>query len=281
MSTEKPENSSPESQPQEKAAIPVINPEKQEDISNPENSKQIIYISQDSTDQIKNLFQPLKDEISTIDLVYEGVVSIPTEEEKIIIKKEIPGEKIKTTTKTTTVTTRTIKIVNGKEVSSTENVTTTVEKSQDKINGEKPVIKEIIINKEETNNNINNKEKNDSVNMAQSNVTFGAPDNINNYNSILTSSNVTFGFNNNNTKVNLNENNNNSNMSDSVDKSSEHGNNIVIEVNKEINEENKNEKEPQIKFGFKPNNSNVEQKEIKLDDNNVKFGFNKDIKDNK
>ena len=283
MSTEKPENSEPQSELQEKAAIPVLNPEKQEDISNPKISQQIIYISQDSTDQIKNLFQPLKDEISTIDRVYEGGVSIPMEEEKIIIKKEIPGEKIKTKTKTTTVTTRTIKIVNGKEVSSTENVTTTVEKSQDKINGEKPVIQEIIIKKEETNNNINNKEKNGTVNMAQSNVTFGAPENINNYNSILTSSNVTFGFNNtNNTKVNLNnENNNNSNMSDSVDKSSEQGNNIVIEVNKEINEENKNEKEPQIKFGFKPNNSNVEQNEIKLDDNNVKFGFNKDIKDNK
>ena len=284
MSTEKPENTEPQSELQEKAAIPVLNPEKQEDISNPENSKQIIYISPDSTDQIKNLFQPLKDEISTIDRVYEGGVSIPMEEEKITIKKEIPGEKIKTTTKTTTVTTRTIKIVNGKEVSSTENVTTTVEKSQDKINGEKPIIKEIIIKKEETNNNINNKEKNGTVNMAQSNVTFGAPDNINNYNSILTSSNVTFGFNNtNNTKVNLNNenNNNNSNMSDSVDKSSEHGNNIVIEVNKEINEKNKNEKEPQIKFGFKPNNSNVEQKEIKLDDNNVKFGFNINNIDNK
>ena len=282
MSTENPENSNVESQSQEKPAIPVVNPEKQEELTTPKISSQKLYISQDSTDQIKNMFQPLKDEISTIDRLYEGSVSIPTEEEKIIIKEEIPGEKIKTTTKTTTVTTRTIKIVNGKEVSSTENVTTTVEKNQEKINGEKPIIKEIIINKEETNNNINNKEKNDSINMIQSNVTFGAPDNINNYNSILTSSNVTFGFNNNN-KVNLNNenNNNNSNISDSVDKSSEQGNNIVIEINKEINEENKNEKEPQIKFGFKPNNLVVEQKELKLDDNNVKFGFNKNNNDNK
>ena len=91
MSTENPENSNVESQSQEKPAIPVVNPEKQEELTTPKISSQKLYISQDSTDQIKNMFQPLKEEISTIDRLYEGSVSIPTEEEKIIIKEEIPG----------------------------------------------------------------------------------------------------------------------------------------------------------------------------------------------
>ena len=275
MSTE---NTQPEQSPTEN---PVSDPKPQsQEKKEIPNQPQKEEISPDSVDLIKNLIQPLNNNISDIDLIYQKAEEIPIEEQNKIIIKEIPGKSVKTTTTTKTVTTTTTIIKDGKETSTTEKVTTVDEKKEiNEGNKEgKTTIKTVIINdkgqNEENINNINiNKEQNEENINFVSNVTFGAPEQ-NNYQSTLLGSNVTFGVN--NTNINLNSNINNSNMSDSADKSSETGNNPPIESKIE-EDKNKEENISEIKFGFKPTQENNDikekEKEKPLDEKNVKFGF--------
>ena len=285
MSAENPENlqSSPkevtDSIPNPQNPIQEVNP------ISPELKK----ISPDSIDHKKILFQPINDQISKIDTIYENATKVKSSlnKESEIIIKEIPQiittEKIVTTTKTV--------IKDGKETSTTTIKKEIIEENNDKNNNGniKDKIEEIIINnnneiKEENESNINNIDNSGF----QSNVTFGAPQQINNYNPILTSSNISFGVNNSGiNSLNKNENiSHNSNISDSNDKSSEQSNNIIIDIKKENDNENiNNNKEPQIQvnFGFKagdPSEKN-EIKEIKLVENDIKFGFVPEKKNDK
>ena len=285
MSAENPENL--QSSPKE-VSDSIPNPQNPIQEVNP-ISPELKKISPDSIDHKKILFQPINDQISKIDTIYENATEVKSSlnKELEIIIKEIPQvittEKIVTTTKTV--------IKDGKETSTTTIKKEIIEENNDKNNNGniKDKIEEIIINnnneiKEENENNINNIDNSGF----QSNVTFGAPQQINNYNPILTSSNISFGVNNSGIN-NLNKNENishNSNISDSNDKSSEQSNNIIIDIKKENDNENiNNNKEPQIQvnFGFKagdPSEKN-EIKEIKLVENDIKFGFVPEKKNDK
>ena len=254
-------------------------------IPNPENpsqdmssiSSELKKILPDSIDHKKIMFQPINAQISKIDSIYNNateVSSLSNNESKIIIK-EIPQiitkKKIVTTTKTL--------IKNGKETTTTSTKEEIIEENNEKDNNGNIMnnIEEIII---ENNNEINGENNNNINNIHdsafQSNVTFGAPEQNNNYNSMLTSSNVTFGVNNSNIN-NLNKNelkSHNSNISDSNDKSSEQSNNIIIEIKKE-NENINDNNNINVNFGFKgvAPSKNKENQEIKLTENNIKFGF--------
>ena len=110
MSTE---NTQPEQSPTEN---PVSDPKPQsQEKKEIPNQPQKEEISPDSVDLIKNLIQPLNNNISDIDLIYQKAEEMPIEEQNKIIIKEIPGKSVKTTTTTKTVTTTTTIIKKGKE----------------------------------------------------------------------------------------------------------------------------------------------------------------------
>ena len=283
--------------------IPEQNPNNQNppEEEHPEQPQKKEYIP-DTIDHLKNMIQPLNDNISDINLVLEKGDIVPNEkenEEEKINTKEVVNKVITKTTITTTTTTKIIK--DGKETSTTE--TTIKEKKESKEGGnEINIINKLdnIDNKEEKeenkieeknddeNKNINiTKEQNElsKIDMA-SNITFGAPENLN-YNSTLNASNVTFGVNNSNINLNQNNINNNSNISDSDNKSSEAGNNVIAEQKSENeNEKDLNENQEKIKFGIVDNTQekndkgeiesspNQAQELPKLDENQVKFGVN-------
>ena len=299
--------------PQKDDSEKVPNPPNQIQEENPEQPQKI-EISQDSIDQVKNMIQPMGDKISKIDSIFESAESVPVGKKNIIIKKEIPGKQI-TTSKSTKTTTKTITktiIINGVPTTTTEKVITVEENNENKEGenvGNTIIKKDIIIdnNKSDLNNEEKEikaenddeikiniiKEQNDSPNMdMMSNVTFGAPDKID-YKSTISGSNFTFGVNNSNVNLNQNNINNNSNISDSVDKSSETGNNIIIEQkNENDSDNNQNQNDIKIKFGFKGTQNindkgeidSIPKKEenLKLVDNIIKFGYieNKDNKEN-
>jgi len=310
MSTENLQN---DQLPQNDDSDKVPNPQNQIQEENPEQPQKI-EILQDSTDQVKNMIQPLGDKISKIDSIFQRAEAVPVGEQNIIITKEIPGKQITTTksTKTTTTTTTTTIIKNGVPTTTTEKVITVEENNENKEteNNGNTLIKKVIINENDKNDNNNNEEKeikpenddeikinvikeqNDSPNSDMiSNVIFGAPDKID-YKSTISDSNFTFGVNNSNVNLNQNNINNNSNISDSVDKSSETGNNIIIEQkNENDSDNNQNQNDIKIQFGFKETQNINDKGEIKstpkkeenlkLVDNIIKFGYveNKDNKE--
>ena len=284
---------------------------------NPSNTSQVqeenadqpqkIIISPDSVDQIKNVIQPLKNDITEIDSTFDKFNVVPKEEENLIVTKEIPGKKTVKTTTTTTTTTITTIIKNGEKTTSTEKVTTVEEKKESKEgdNEGNTKIETVVIKDkgedDEKLNNINNINKiiinkapvEENVNMI-SNVTFGAPQQSN-YNSAFLQSNVTFGVNNSNINENQNNIPNMSNISDSNDKSSETGSNVIIEIKKEnednndINENKDNNIE--VKFGAQDisqekndqdnkDQSSEREEEIKIEENKITYEFIDD-KENK
>ena len=309
MSTENLQN---DQLPQNDDSDKVPNPQNQIQEENP-GQPQKIEILQDSTDQVKNMIQPLGDKISKIDSIFQSAEAVPVGEQNMIITKEIPGKQI-TTSKSTKTTTKTITktiIKNGVPTTTIEKFTTVEENNENKEteNNENTLIKKVIIN-ENDKNDLNNEEKeikpenddeiqinvikeqNDSPNSNMiSNVIFGAPDKID-YKSTISGSNFTFGVNNSNVNLNQNNINNNSNISDSVDKSSETGNNIIIEQkNENDSDNNQNQNDIKIQFGFKETQNINDKGEIKstpkkeenlkLVDNIIKFGYveNKDNKE--
>ena len=276
------------SQNQESSPIQVTdalpNPENQNSEMS-KNSSKLKKFSPESIDQVKIMFQPIKDQISTIDSIYQNALGVQTSlniDSNIIIE-EIPQTKI---TKKIVTTTKTV-IKNGKETTTTTKKEETFEENNEKNNNGNisNKVEEITIN----NNNEIKGENKDNVNIndnniAESHVTFGAPEQNNAYNSMLDSSNVTFGFNNsiinNMNKPELN--NNNSNISDSNDKSSEQSNNIIIETKKENDNNNNLETKVQVNFGFKGDNTKENNnKEIKLVEKEIKFGYVPEKKEEK
>lgn len=124
--------------------------------------------------------------------------------------------------------------------------------------------KEIEGNENENNNKFgasNNIIINNEINQNTNAINFGAPKDNNTINYTPLSTNFTFGFKK-NENANIYNNDNDLNVSSSIDKSSE------------INEFNTN-----VKFGFvETNNENIitlkkNNPKLKLDSNNVKFGF--------
>ena len=276
------------SQNQESSPIQVTdalpNPENQNSEMS-KNSSELKKFSPESIDQVKIRFQPIKDKISTIDSIYQNALGVQTSlnNDSNIIIEEIPQTKI---TKKIVTTTKTV-IKNGKETTTTTKKEETFEENNEKNNNGNisNKVEEITIN----NNNEIKGENKDNVNIndnniEESHVTFGAPEQNNAYNSMLDSSNVTFGFNNsiinNMNKPELN--NNNSNISDSNDKSSEQSNNIIIETKKENDNNNNLETKVQVNFGFKGDNTKENNnKEIKLVEKEIKFGYVPEKKEEK
>ena len=130
MSTENLQN---DQLPQKDDSEKVPNPQNQIQEENPEQPQKI-EILQDSTDQFKNMIQPLGDKISKIDSIFRSAEVVPVGEQNEIIIKEIPGKQI-TTTKSTKTTTKTITktiIKNGVPTTTTEEVTTVEEHNENK-----------------------------------------------------------------------------------------------------------------------------------------------------
>ena len=111
-----------------------------------QNSSQLKKISPDSIDQVKIMFQPIKDQISTIDSIYQNALWVQTSlnNDSNIIIEEIPQTKI---TKKIVTTTKTV-IKNGKETTTTTKKEEIFEESNDKNNNGNVSnkIEEIIIN---------------------------------------------------------------------------------------------------------------------------------------
>ena len=116
------------SQNQESSPIQVTdalpNPENQNSEMS-KNSSELKKFSPESIDQVKIMFQPIKDQISTIDSIYQNALGVQTSlnNDSNIIIEEIPQTKI---TKKIVTTTKTV-IKNGKE-------TTTTTKKEELIN---------------------------------------------------------------------------------------------------------------------------------------------------
>ena len=299
MSTENLQN---DSLPQKDDSEKSSNPQNQVHEENPEQlqKKEIL---PDSIDQVKSMIQPIENKISKIDSIFESAETVPVGEQNTIITKEIPGKQITTskTTKTTTKTITTTIIKNGVPITTVEKFNTVEETNENKEgeNTGNTLIKKVIMNKNNKNeSNPENKEiKNENEeeikmdNNMYSNVTFGAPDNVDYKSTILPSSNITFGVNNSNINLNQNNPNNISNVSDSADKSSETGNNIIMEQKNENDDNDKSENNVKVMFGFKETQNKNDKDEIdstpkkenlKLVDNIIKFGYveNKENKEN-
>ena len=123
------------SQNQESSPIPVTdalpNPENQNSEMS-KNSSELKKFSPESIDKVKIMFQPIKDQISTIDSIYQNALGVQTSlnNDSNIIIEEIPQTKI---TKKIVTTTKTV-IKNGKETTTTTKKEETFEENNEKNN---------------------------------------------------------------------------------------------------------------------------------------------------